>query len=632
MKRRILTIALAFIMCLALLPTTALADNDETRAYFIAPEDGTYTFSYMILHFEDRSKDTKVFLDTEYVLQEGEPIVINAAEEIPYVEWFFDDEDGNVFTEDCTDYARHSLSAYLEGEQIYVWPLTLSNAPHIVSCELPIEPLAGFNIALWVEHGDVGPMSSGLYYKSGRVTVTVPNPTTYDYITVSFAYPEKYEQLQFTIPLERISGQYAIDGFMQYYYTENWSDRTETNLGEVLVTEYTWGQYVQKWNDANPNTPSSWAVEEVSAAISAGLVPENLQKNYTKPVSRGDVAQMVINLIEKTTGQSIDTFLATEGVSINPNAFTDTSDKAVLAANALGIIYGVGNNKFEPDSTFTRAQIATIINRIGNVLGFHTDGYTHKFADLTGHWADSELGWPVHTSIINGVSNGRFEPDGQLTTEQAIAIAYRAMQHLTGQGQELIIGQYLDTTGVSQWAAEYIEKSATEREVFYGTTPGSDYFYPEDAITRALFIEALVQMADEEVPGSVNYGDMPFTDVDIFHRTAPYIKWAYDNEIVLGTTPTTFKPDAPISRQDVATILGRYFEHKGIYLPIIIDNPTPFIDVDTISDYALDYVIALQKVQVIEGHPDGRFSPRGLTLRGEAAKMIYMLYKNDVIG
>ena len=64
----------------------------------------------------------------------------------------------------------------------------------------------------------------------------------------------------------------------------------------------------------------------------------------------------------------------------------------MLAANALGIINGVGDNKFYPNGTFTRAQAAAIINRVADVLGVETDGYSHDLADVAGHWVDSELG------------------------------------------------------------------------------------------------------------------------------------------------------------------------------------------------------------------------------------------------
>lgn len=180
----------------------------------------------------------------------------------------------------------------------------------------------------------------------------------------------------------------------------------------------------------NQDVPSSWATAEVTKAFDAGLVPEVLQKNYTKPVSRADVAQMFINLLEQSSGKSVDNLMNEKGVSVNKDAFTDTSEYAVLAANALGIINGTGNSKFSPNGTFTRSQIAAIINRVARVLGVNTDGYTHSFTDVAGHWANSELGWPSSVGIINGVGDNKFSPDTELTTEQAIAVTYRALQVL----------------------------------------------------------------------------------------------------------------------------------------------------------------------------------------------------------
>ena len=75
-------------------------------------------------------------------------------------------------------------------------------------------------------------------------------------------------------------------------------------------------------------------------------------------------------------------------------------------------------------------QIAAIINRVARVLGINTDGYTHSFTDVVGHWVDTELGWPSSVGIINGVGNNQFSPDTELTTEQAIAVTYRALQVL----------------------------------------------------------------------------------------------------------------------------------------------------------------------------------------------------------
>ena len=175
-----------------------------------------------------------------------------------------------------------------------------------------------------------------------------------------------------------------------------------------------------------PDVPSDWAIAEVNAAIAAGLVPESLQRNYTQAVSRGAVAQMFINLVEQTTGKGIDEYLAGKGTAINSSAFSDTADKAALAANALGLIHGMGDGRFDPDGTLTRAQIAAIINRYAIQFGVNVSGYSHSFTDVSDHWVNSELGWPVHAGIINGVGDNKFDPDGKLATEQAIAITYRA--------------------------------------------------------------------------------------------------------------------------------------------------------------------------------------------------------------
>lgn len=186
------------------------------------------------------------------------------------------------------------------------------------------------------------------------------------------------------------------------------------------------------YNYGKPDNPSDWAKTEVDAAIATGLVPENLQQNYQVPVSRGEVATMFVNLLEQSSGEDIAAIMAEKNVVPNSGAFTDTSDSAVLAANALGIINGTGNGKFDPGGTLTRAQIAAIINRVANVMGVNTSGYEHSFTDVTGYWVSAELGWPSATGIINGVGNNQFDPNAELTTEQAIAITYRALNVLKG--------------------------------------------------------------------------------------------------------------------------------------------------------------------------------------------------------
>ena len=178
--------------------------------------------------------------------------------------------------------------------------------------------------------------------------------------------------------------------------------------------------------------PSSWAEAEVEEAIDNDLVPFELQNGYLSPISRGAVSEMLMRLLEHSTGKDAARLLKISGLETDENTFSDSIDSNVLAANALGIINGTGNGKFSTHSTLTRGQMAALINRVAEVMGTDTKGFTHNFTDITSNysWLDSELGWPVHAGIINGVGHNKFNPSGFLTTEQAILIINRAYKAL----------------------------------------------------------------------------------------------------------------------------------------------------------------------------------------------------------
>ena len=242
-------------------------------------------------------------------------------------------------------------------------------------------------------------------------------------------------------------GQLVLEYRLEYDYDEgNVVSVTGIPLSDVPA-ELDWkplSEFANESSAGKNNELSDWAVNEVNAAISAGLVPADLQNNYQSPISRASVAQMFINLVEKASGQTIDELLAANGAAINENAFVDTKDPAVLAANALGIINGVGDRRFAPEATLTRAQAAAIINRIARMLGANTDGFDHEFTDVSGHWVSVELGWPVSSGIINGIGENKFAPNSELTREQAIAIVGRALAPLRDAASNEAENDYYD--------------------------------------------------------------------------------------------------------------------------------------------------------------------------------------------
>ena len=232
----------------------------------------------------------------------------------------------------------------------------------------------------------------------------------------------------FYLRLGEFEGDTKAEQAANWLRSKGISDETIEKIRETFVENYD-----PEYSPESELKPSSWAENEVQLALDAGLLTLELRSGYKKPITRGAVSGMLVNLIEKASGKSIDRILTEKGIYVpDESMFSDTKDKNVIYAYALGIIKGVGNDEFKPQGTLTRAQIAALICRVANLLGVETEGYTHTFEDITGNnkWVDSELGWPSSVGIIKGVSSSRFNPGGDLTKEQAILIAYRALEVL----------------------------------------------------------------------------------------------------------------------------------------------------------------------------------------------------------
>ena len=173
--------------------------------------------------------------------------------------------------------------------------------------------------------------------------------------------------------------------------------------------------------------PSSWAKAEVDKAIAAGLVPAELQANYTKGISRANLSKILSALLDKVYGKA---------PTKTDAKFKDTTDADVLKAANLGIIngYDAGNGtfNFKPNNTLKRSEMSAIVNRVAKLCGKTTTGYDKevKFADTANHWCKTELGWPVHVGIVKGTSDTTFSPENTLTTEQTIMMIYRAYEAL----------------------------------------------------------------------------------------------------------------------------------------------------------------------------------------------------------
>lgn len=167
--------------------------------------------------------------------------------------------------------------------------------------------------------------------------------------------------------------------------------------------------------------PSSWAQDEVEQAINKELVPHDLQGGYQSYCTREEFCRLVIALVEAVMEKDVSQVFSERGISAQENAFSDTQSGEVIAAYSLGIVNGVGDNKFLPDGNITREQAAVMLMRASNVLGYTPSGKVLSFADRDefSDYAVKGIDFVAAAGVMNGVANNKFAPRESYTREMS---------------------------------------------------------------------------------------------------------------------------------------------------------------------------------------------------------------------
>ena len=163
-----------------------------------------------------------------------------------------------------------------------------------------------------------------------------------------------------------------------------------------------------------------------------------------------------------------------------------------------------------------------------------------------------------------------------------------------------------------------------EEGVMVGT--GADTFSPNAATTRAMLVTILWRMEGAQEPEST---ETAFTDLDENGWYRKAVLWAFQEGLTAGTSETTFSPDDPLTRQQLAVFLRRYAEYREADVSASADL-SGYTDADSVSDYALLAVKWAVAVGLISGTSQTTLSPRDSATRAQIATMLWRLC-TDVI-
>ncbi len=162
---------------------------------------------------------------------------------------------------------------------------------------------------------------------------------------------------------------------------------------------------------------------------------------------------------------------------------------AVRYAYETGLMDGVGDNLFAPNSQTTRAQLVTILYRLA---GEPEPGGDSGFSDVAaGTWYTDAVAWAAQNGIVNGVSDTEFAPGEDITREQLAAILYR---YAACQGydvsQRADLSGFGDASSISDYAQEALSWAHAQGLVL-GFEDGS--LRPQGTASRAQIAAVLMR-------------------------------------------------------------------------------------------------------------------------------------------
>ena len=179
---------------------------------------------------------------------------------------------------------------------------------------------------------------------------------------------------------------------------------------------------------------------------------------------------------------------------------------------------------------------------------------------------------------------------------------------------------FRDVAGPADWSHEGIDY-CVRRSLMVGTGVGT--FSPDMACSRAQIVQILYNLSGDKT----DYGNyyLPFTDVapgDWFYEA---VAWAYANDIVAGTSASTFAPNDVITREQMAVILYGY---TAKFAPEFTGNAASlntFPDAGSVANWAYTAMSWAVGNGLISGMGSGGVSylaPQGSATRAQASAII----------
>ncbi|MFR7869680.1 MAG: S-layer homology domain-containing protein [Oscillospiraceae bacterium] len=239
------------------------------------------------------------------------------------------------------------------------------------------------------------------------------------------------------------------------------------------------------------------------------------------------------------------------------------------------------------------------------------DSYVDTYVDALGHAWDNGKVTKEPTETESGVKTFTCTRCGETKTET-----------IPATGSVDVTEMFTDVS--HSWADDGIQYCVTH-QLMSGI--GNNLFGPKLTTTRAQIVQILYNLEGEPKVS----GTTPFTDLtQDWYQDA--ILWAYQTGVVAGTSSTTFAPDQPVTREQIAVILMEYVTRvlklERTWTPADL---SAFPDAGSVSDWAKDAMADAVGLGLISGASNGGqtlLEPQGSATREQVATILMEFCKN----
>lgn len=305
------------------------------------------------------------------------------------------------------------------------------------------------------------------------------------------------EELEVPIRVENLAECAGFSIVLEYDHNVlKLLDFKDEKIGGMMVSEGTGkGNYALFWLGIDDTKPND--IKTIEGDVSIGT----LKFKVSSMPKDGKIA---INIIEKET-MFADNSQQTEEIDYSfdlpiiplykNHPFTDiTADwykESVLFAYNNNLMNGMGENKFMPDSSTTRAMLVTILNRYeGEPVAIAASPFT----DLTQNWYKNAVHWAFEKGIVKGITDTTFAPDKDVTREEIATMLYRYAEYKKmNVSQRKNLSSFSDSKKVNSWAKEAMEWAYAEGFITGNSINGKVLLDPQGVATRAQIATILMR-------------------------------------------------------------------------------------------------------------------------------------------